>query len=68
MELKETCCNLKLPLHDTGLFKYHPPQRKHYLVRHLHSIYTFQVERTSTNTSDGQGHQQDARRLLCSMK
>lgn len=31
MGLKETCCNLKLPLHDTGHFKYHippPPQGK----------------------------------------
>lgn len=25
MGLKETCCNLKLPLHDTGHFKYHIP-------------------------------------------
>lgn len=31
MGLKETCCNLKLPLHDTGHFKYHippPPKEK----------------------------------------
>lgn len=68
MGLKETCCNLKLPLHDTGHFKYHPPPRKNNLVRHLHSIYTFQVESTSTNTSDGQGHQQDTRRLLNEMR